>query len=99
QPAPVENLREAFKAVGGGNPAPYDIQAEKSDYYEVGIAQEISAINHVVSVNTYRKNSQNLLDDAQLLNTAIAQPINFADGFVYGTEVSLKGQLMEGLTD
>lgn len=65
----------------------------------MGIAQEIPAINQVVSVNTYRKNSQNLLDDSQLFNTAISQPINFASGFVYGTEVSIKGQLMEGLTD
>ena len=99
QPAPVENLREAFVAVSGGTPAPYDIKAEKSDFYEVGIAQEIPAINHVISVNTYRKNSQNLLDDSQLLNTAISQPVNFSNGFVYGTEVSIKGQIMDGLTD
>ena len=65
----------------------------------MGVAQEIPAINQVVAVNTYRKNSQNLLDDAQLFNTAIAQPINFASGFVYGTEVSLRGQIVEGLTD
>lgn len=100
QPAPVENLHDAFIATQpGAAQTSYDIKAERSDYYEIGVAQEIPQVSHIVSVNTYRKNSQNLLDDAQLLNTAIAQPINFATGYVYGTEVSIHGQITDEISD
>ncbi len=99
QPAPLQNLQAAFVATGGGQATPYNIQAEKADFYEVGIAHEFEKINQVVSLTYYRKNAQNLLDDSELFNTAIAQPVNFSDGFVYGTEVSIRGQITEELSN
>lgn len=102
QPAPAENLRRAFNALTP--PAPgqslpsYDIKPERADYAEAGVTQDLG-FNHVAALTAYAKYAENLLDDAQLFNTAIAQPINFAYGYIYGAELSLKGQLAEGLTD
>ena len=98
QPAPAENLRDTFVTVGGGNSlVPYDIKAEKDDYYEVGVSQQVGS--HVVGVNTYYKNARNMLDDAQLLNTSIAQPYNFAKGYAYGVEATLQGRIAEKWSD
>ncbi len=92
QPAPVENLRDTFVNLGSASSLTgFDVKAEKDDYYEVGISQLLA--DHVVSVNTYYKSATNMLDDTQLLNTSIAQPYNFAQGFAYGTELSIKGTL------
>lgn len=93
QPAPLENLRTTFNYFEP-NPTPYDIKAEKDDYYEAGIAQQFLD-KHMAIFNVYYKNAINMLDDAQLLNTPIAQPYNFAQGYAYGAELSLKGQLTE----
>ncbi len=79
QPAPVENLRTSFAATSGGPVLPYDIKPEKDDYYEVGVAQELP-FEQLISVNGYYKKATDMLDDAQLLNTSIAQPFNFATG-------------------
>ena len=103
QPAPVENLRDTFLATGSGNgsPAelqPYDIKAEQDNYYEAGIAQQFGN-SHVASLNVYYKSAIHMLDDAQLLNTSIAQPYNFDDGYAYGVEFSLKGKITEDISD
>lgn len=95
QPAPVEHLRVQFNNTGDVTTdglKPYDIKAEKDDYFEVGVAQQLGD-HHAVSLNVYYKDGENILDDTQLLNTSIAQPYNFATGFAYGVELSLKGQL------
>jgi outer membrane receptor protein involved in Fe transport len=94
QPAPVENLRYKMNPVTGtfSSLDSYDIKAEKNDYYEAGIAQQIFD-SQVVQLNAYYKDGTNILDDFQVLNTSIAQPYNFAEGFGYGVELSVKGQL------
>jgi len=104
QPAPAENLRQTFIATGTapascavGNLCPYDIKAEKDDYYEVGVAQQ--AFDHVFGFTLYYKDATNQLDDAQLLNTSIAQPYNFATGYAYGVELSVKGRLSDDWSD
>jgi len=99
QPAPIENLRLAFSNVpGAGTPGPYDIKAEKDNYFEVGVAQAVPG-DQVVTVNAYYKDATNMLDDVQLLNTSIASPYNFATGYAYGVEASVTGQITEDLTD
>jgi outer membrane receptor protein involved in Fe transport len=70
---------------------PYDIKAEKDDYFEAGIAQQ--AGDHLFSINGYYKDATDMLDDTQLLNTAIAQPYNFAKGYAYGVDVSVNGKI------
>ncbi len=94
QPAPFENLRAAFTGgQGNGNPAvPFDLKAEKDNYYETGISQQIGS-NHLVSVTYYYKDATDMLDDAQLLNTSIAQPYNFAKGYATGIEASISGDI------
>lgn len=98
QPAPVENLRDTFVNTGAGQLAPYDIKAEKDDYFEIGAAQQLGA-GHAALVNVYYKSATNMLDDAQLLNSSIAQPYNFATGYAYGIEFSIKGQLGDDWSD
>ena len=93
QPSAVENLRTTFNALHM-KPEPYDIQAEKDDYYEAGIAQQLGK-TQVAQLNFYYKDAVNMLDEAQLLNTSLSQPYNYAVGFGYGAELSLKGKLTE----
>ena len=97
QPAPIEDLRASFRLVDGANIQPYDIKAEKDNYYEVGVSQQVG--DQVLNLNVYYKSAKNMLDDSQLLNTSIAQPYNFAEGYAYGVEFSLEGKIIPGLTD
>jgi outer membrane cobalamin receptor len=97
-PAPLENLREAFNATGGPPVSFYDIKAEKDNYFETGIEQQIGQ-THVSSVNVYYKKATNMLDDTQLLNTSIASPYNYQDGYAYGIEYSLHGKVTPELSD
>jgi outer membrane receptor protein involved in Fe transport len=91
-PAPAEDLRDTFVNLGQGNQlAPYDIKAEKDDYFEAGLAQQ--AGEQLFTLNTYYKFATNMLDETQLLNTAIAQPYNFATGYAYGVEFSMRGKI------
>jgi outer membrane cobalamin receptor len=97
-PAPPEDLRDTFVNLGQGNQlAPYDIKAEKDDYFEAGVAQQ--AGDQLFTVNGYYKYAVNMLDETQLLNTAIAQPYNFASGYAYGVEFSMRGTLAKEWSD
>jgi outer membrane cobalamin receptor len=98
QPAPFENLRKAFSSVGGGQLTNYDVKAEKDDYYEAGIKQQIGERN-VASIVYYYKAATDMMDDTQLLNTSIAQPYNFANGYASGIEFSFNGEIIPHLTD
>jgi len=97
-PAPPEDLRDTFVNLGQGNQlAPYDIKAEKDDYFEAGVEQQ--AGDQLFTVNGYYKYATNMLDETQLLNTAIAQPYNFASGYAYGVEFSVRGTLAKDWSD
>ncbi|MBI2711742.1 MAG: TonB-dependent receptor [Bdellovibrio sp.] len=98
QPAPVENLRSTYSALDPTVIQPYDIKAEKDDYFEVGIAHQVTE-KQVAAVNLYYKLGTNVHDDAQLLRTSIAQPFNFATGYAYGAEFSLKGEITENWSE
>lgn len=97
QPAPFEDLRDAFQSTGSFA-TPYDLKAEKDDFYEVGIAQQVGEA-HLVRAAYYYKDATNMLDDTQLLSTAIAQPYNFEHGFATGLEFSIAGQLNSHWSD
>ena len=98
QPAPIENLRDTFVAVGQANTLSfYDIKAEKDNYYEVGITQQVDT--QVLNLNVYYKTAKNMLDDSQLLNTSIAEPYNYAEGYAYGVELSASGKIDERWSD
>lgn len=91
QPSALENLRVTFNQVNQ-TPSVYDVKAEKDNYYELGMNQQLGT-TQVLSLTAYYKNGINILDDAQLLNTRISQPFNYAEGYGYGAEFSISGQL------
>ncbi len=96
-----EDLHDTFAALAGQagqTITPYDIKPEKDNYYELGVDQQAGP-SHVVSVTAYYKQATDLLDDAQLLNTALQQPFNWAKGYAYGLELSAHGKLSEHWSD
>jgi outer membrane cobalamin receptor len=97
QPASLENLRKAFNLTNP-DPTPYDIKAQRDDYYEAGVDQQVFE-KHLVSFNLYYRDSINVLDEAQLFRTSLVQPYNFAVGYAYGLELSLRGQLSDDWSD
>ncbi len=94
QPATVEHLRyQHDPSLGRLTSLQHvDLKAEKDNYYEVGAAYQFMD-EQVASLNIYYKEGVNVLDDAQLLNTSIAQPYNFAKGYAYGAELSVRGKI------
>ena len=52
-PAPPEDLRDTFNNLGVGQLTPYDIKAEKDDYFEAGVAQQVG--DQLFTVNGYYK--------------------------------------------
>ncbi len=97
-PAPPEDLRDTFSAFSGGTTlAPYDIKAEKDDYFEAGVDQQVG--NQLFTLTGYYKSAVDMLDETQLLNTAIAQPYNFSTGYAYGVEFATRGKLDKDWSD
>lgn len=97
-PAPPEDLKDTFVNLGQGNQlVPYNIKAEKDDYFEAGLAQQ--AGDQLFTLNAYYKSAVNMLDETQLLNTGIDQPYNFATGYAYGVEFSTRGTLAKDWSD
>ncbi len=96
QPAPMEALRYSFNRASLG-PKPYDILSEKDDYVELGIAQEYAG--HVTGLTVYYKKAINMQDSGQVENTTISQVFNYADGFAYGIEWYLRGQMSRDWSD
>jgi len=96
-----EDLHDTFATLAGQagqTITPYDIKPEKDNYYEAGVDQQIGSSN-VVSVTAYYKQATDLLDDAQLLNTALQQPFNWAQGYAYGVELALHGKIADHWSD
>jgi len=55
--------------------------------------------NQLFSLNGYFKDAVNMLDENQLLNTAIDQPFNFDHGYAYGVEFSIHGKIDDRWSD
>lgn len=95
QPAPAEDLRDTFgnlNNVAAGQLAPYDIKAEKDNYYESGIAQQLPG-SQVFNLVGWYKDATNMLDDAELGTSSVSSPFNFAHGYAFGAEVSVSGKI------
>ena len=97
-----EDLHDTFASLAGQagqTITPYDIKPEKDNYYELGVDQQIGpkdgGSTQVAAFTAYYKQATDLLDDAQLLNTALQQPFNWAKGYAYGLEFSLRGKVAE----
>jgi outer membrane receptor protein involved in Fe transport len=77
------------KFIGTTNQAPNQandpVQAERDDYFDLGITQKLTpAIT--VGLDAYYKKATNLLDEGQFGQALIYTPFNYAKGKVYGIE-------------
>jgi len=61
------------------------VQAERSNYYDVGVQQVLSK-ELTVGVDTYYKQATDLIDEGQFGAPIILTPFNYANGQVYGVE-------------
>jgi len=70
-------------AVTQGSP----VEAERSNYYDIGATQKITPDFHV-GIDGYYKVAKNQLDEGQFGPTVIFSPFNYAKGEVYGGELT-----------
>lgn len=62
-------------------------QAEQANYYDIGVQQKI-AQRFTVGLDTYYKQSHNLIDEGQFGAPIILTPFNYAHGKQYGAELT-----------
>ena len=62
-------------------------QAEQANYYDIGIQQKITR-RMTVGLDTYYKQSHNLIDEGQFGAPIILTPFNYAQGKQYGAELT-----------
>jgi len=62
-------------------------QAEQANYYDIGLQQKLSR-RFTVGVDTYYKQSHNLIDEGQFGAPIILTPFNYAHGKQYGAELT-----------
>ena len=62
-------------------------QAEQANYYDIGVQQKL-AQRFTVGLDTYYKQSHNLIDEGQFGAPIILTPFNYAQGKQYGAELT-----------
>jgi outer membrane receptor for ferrienterochelin and colicins len=62
-------------------------QAEQANYYDIGVQQKFSR-RITVGIDTYYKQSHNLIDEGQFGAPIILTPFNYAHGRQYGAELT-----------
>jgi outer membrane receptor protein involved in Fe transport len=62
-------------------------QAEQANYYDIGVQQKVSH-RITVGLDTYYKQSHNLIDEGQFGAPIILTPFNYAQGKQYGAELT-----------
>jgi outer membrane receptor for ferrienterochelin and colicins len=62
-------------------------QAEQANYYDIGVQQKISR-HLTLGLDTYYKQSHNLIDEGQFGAPIILTPFNYAQGKQYGAELT-----------
>ena len=89
----LEDVRQACVALQGcsGTPA-YNLRPQTDAYSEIGLSHTFSsAVNGYV--NVWQRNSSNVLDTTQLLNTPLFAVFNNAIGRAHGVELRLQGNM------
>ncbi|MGD1030908.1 MAG: TonB-dependent receptor [Opitutaceae bacterium] len=92
-PPPVENVSGASVAKfdGTSNAAATDqddpVKAERSNYFDAGVSQKV-AQGFQAGVDGYFKRAVNQLDDGLFGQTLILSAFNYAQGQVYGVELT-----------
>ncbi|RXZ32884.1 TonB-dependent receptor [Oxalobacteraceae bacterium CAVE-383] len=64
------------------------VQPERSDYYDLGVSHRLTE-NFTVGVDGYYKKIKNMLDEGQFGSALLFTPFNYAEGKVYGVELTL----------
>ncbi len=62
-------------------------QAEQANYYDIGVQQKLSR-RITVGLDTYYKQSHNLIDEGQFGAPIILTPFNYVHGKQYGAELT-----------
>ena len=62
-------------------------QAEQANYYDIGVQQKVGA-RITLGLDTYYKQSHNLIDEGQFGAPIILTPFNYAQGKQYGAELT-----------
>jgi outer membrane receptor protein involved in Fe transport len=92
-PPPVQYVPpETIAKFAGTTNAPQNFQddppkVEKSDYYDIGVSQQITP-PFLVAVDAFYKNAHDLVDLGQFGAPVIFTPFNYQYGHVYGAEFS-----------
>ncbi len=63
------------------------VKSERSHYFDIGVSQEVNK-HLIVGLDTYYRKVQNLQDDGQFGNALIFSAFNYAEGRVYGAELT-----------
>lgn len=77
----------AGTTAAGSTTASSTPQAERANYYDVGIQQKILR-RFTVGLDTYYKQSHDLIDEGQFGAPIILTPFNYAQGKQYGAELT-----------
>ncbi len=95
-PPPVENVSQSTvnsfdgtsnQSPGGPNAPDSPTKAERANYFDVGIIQQITP-KFQVGLDGYYKQAKNQLDDGLFGQTLILSAFNYAHGEIYGTELT-----------
>ncbi len=83
-----ESVAKFANNTGGGSTTLSDTpRAEQANYYDVGAQQKISDAT-TIGVDTYYKQSHNLIDEGQFGAPIILTPFNYTYGKQYGVELT-----------
>jgi hypothetical protein len=83
-----ETVAKFANTTGGGSVTASDTpKAEQANYYDLGVQQKI-AQRFTVGLDTYYKQSHNLIDEGQFGAPIILTPFNYAQGKQYGAELT-----------
>ncbi|MDB6082567.1 MAG: TonB-dependent receptor [Gammaproteobacteria bacterium] len=83
-----ETVAKFANTTGGGSVTASDTpKAEQANYYDLGVVQKI-AQRFTVGLDTYYKQSHNLIDEGQFGAPIILTPFNYAQGKQYGAELT-----------
>ncbi len=63
------------------------VKPENSDYYDIGLSQQVNPAL-TVGIDSYYESITNLLDEGQFGSALIYTPFNYALGKIYGTELT-----------
>ncbi|HET9112585.1 MAG TPA: TonB-dependent receptor, partial [Burkholderiales bacterium] len=63
------------------------VKPENSDYYDIGLSQQVNA-GLTVGIDSYYESITNLLDEGQFGSALLYTPFNYALGKIYGTELT-----------